>query len=175
MPGVTPGGLPYPIGTDRVMDGDNAIQDLAETVDTKIMTYALMYKGVNGTLPGTGNLWFSDLTLSRKQGNIGNDSTGVIINVAGDYEMIGMVRASVTTGTNVIHACHIGQNSGSVPLGVATVVLPRATDNWTATAHAVAPLAVGDHVNLGYFQATTSTISVLGSANCTNLFVRLLK
>lgn len=27
-------GFPYPIGTDRVMDGDNAIQALAEKVDT---------------------------------------------------------------------------------------------------------------------------------------------
>lgn len=30
-------GLPYPVGTDRVMDGDNAIQALAETLDTKLL------------------------------------------------------------------------------------------------------------------------------------------
>lgn len=28
--GTTPGGLPYPEGTDRVMDGDDAIRALAE-------------------------------------------------------------------------------------------------------------------------------------------------
>lgn len=29
-------GYPYPVGTDRVMDGDDAIQALAEAVDTKL-------------------------------------------------------------------------------------------------------------------------------------------
>ena len=33
MGSTTKKGLPYPIGTDRVMDGDNAIQALAEAVD----------------------------------------------------------------------------------------------------------------------------------------------
>lgn len=33
MAGTTTNGLPYPTGTDRVMDGDNAIQALAEEVD----------------------------------------------------------------------------------------------------------------------------------------------
>lgn len=32
----TPGGLPYPIGTDRVVDGDNAIRALAEAVEARI-------------------------------------------------------------------------------------------------------------------------------------------
>jgi hypothetical protein len=30
MPATTPTGYPYPVGTDRVMDGDNAIRALAE-------------------------------------------------------------------------------------------------------------------------------------------------
>jgi hypothetical protein len=29
-------GYPYPVGTDRVMDGDNVIRSLAEAVDTKL-------------------------------------------------------------------------------------------------------------------------------------------
>lgn len=33
MPAATTKGYPYPVGTDRVMDGDNAIQALAEAID----------------------------------------------------------------------------------------------------------------------------------------------
>lgn len=32
---TTPGGLPYPVGTDLVVDGDNAIRALAEAVEAK--------------------------------------------------------------------------------------------------------------------------------------------
>jgi hypothetical protein len=32
MAGSTPNQLPYPTGTDRVMDGDNAMQALAESI-----------------------------------------------------------------------------------------------------------------------------------------------
>jgi hypothetical protein len=35
MGSTTAKGYPYPVGTDRVMDGDNAIQSLAEAADTK--------------------------------------------------------------------------------------------------------------------------------------------
>lgn len=33
---LTPGGLPYPIGTDFVVNGDNAIRALAEAVDARV-------------------------------------------------------------------------------------------------------------------------------------------
>ena len=32
----TPGGLPYPVGTDFVVDGDNAIRALAEALDRRV-------------------------------------------------------------------------------------------------------------------------------------------
>lgn len=35
MSGTTPGGLPYPTGTDLVRDGDNAIKALAEAIDPR--------------------------------------------------------------------------------------------------------------------------------------------
>jgi hypothetical protein len=34
---TTPGGLPYPIGTDKVVDGDNAIEALARALDPRII------------------------------------------------------------------------------------------------------------------------------------------
>jgi hypothetical protein len=36
MPANTPRGYPYPLGTDRVMDGDDAIHNLATAIDTKL-------------------------------------------------------------------------------------------------------------------------------------------
>ena len=36
MPANTPKGYPYPLGTDRVMDGDDSIHNLASAVDTKL-------------------------------------------------------------------------------------------------------------------------------------------
>lgn len=38
MGDTTEHGLPYPVGTDRVMDGDNAIQALAEAIDTAMLS-----------------------------------------------------------------------------------------------------------------------------------------
>ncbi|HEY7031572.1 MAG TPA: hypothetical protein VH482_09610 [Thermomicrobiales bacterium] len=42
-----PNGAPYPVGTDRVMDGDNAIQALAKWGDDR----ALLYIGQPATTP----------------------------------------------------------------------------------------------------------------------------
>ena len=36
MPATTPKGYPYPLGTDRVMDGDDSIHALATAVDTNL-------------------------------------------------------------------------------------------------------------------------------------------
>lgn len=36
MPANTPLGFPYPLGTDRLADGDDAIKNLATAVDTKL-------------------------------------------------------------------------------------------------------------------------------------------
>lgn len=40
MPANTPKGFPYPVGTDRVMDGDDSIHNLATAVDTKVGLHA---------------------------------------------------------------------------------------------------------------------------------------
>lgn len=40
MPATTTKGYPYPLGTDRLMDGDDAIHNLADAVNTKAGTLA---------------------------------------------------------------------------------------------------------------------------------------
>lgn len=52
MPANTAKGYPYPVGTDRVMDGDDAIKALAETVDTRLGVAAT---GIAAT-PATSSL-----------------------------------------------------------------------------------------------------------------------
>jgi len=42
---LTPGGLPYPLGTDKVVDGDDAIKALAEAIDAKLLSGQRVYGG----------------------------------------------------------------------------------------------------------------------------------
>lgn len=62
MAGTTPVlKLPYPTGTDRVADGDNAIQALAQRVET-----VLNYSQVNLVLPaGISNHQFASMAWAR--------------------------------------------------------------------------------------------------------------
>lgn len=181
MGGTTANGkLPYPVGTDRVMDGDNAMQSLAEAVDGLVICYAQVYRAVTTQSATTGNIWWTDLTVGRKAGNINADASGIVVNVAGDYEVIATVRQQATAGTNVILAAHAGLNAGSTPIAVGTVIAPisgavGAGPYWTSIGHNFVSLAAGDRVNFGNFQAAASNTSIVASASNTNLTVRLLK
>jgi len=49
---TTPGGLPYPIGTDFVVDGDNAIRALAEELDGEIYSRWAFLSGMQALVGG---------------------------------------------------------------------------------------------------------------------------
>jgi hypothetical protein len=53
MPANTTKGYPYPVGTDRLMDGDDAIKALAEAVNTKAGTLTAGILTVPVTVNGT--------------------------------------------------------------------------------------------------------------------------
>ena len=54
MPATTPNsGLPYPLGTDRVMDGDDAIHSLATALDGS------NWASLVGVAPFAGQLWWA--------------------------------------------------------------------------------------------------------------------
>lgn len=40
MSPTTPHGYPYPLGTDRLADGDDVMRDLAQAIDTRLGVYA---------------------------------------------------------------------------------------------------------------------------------------
>lgn len=54
MPANTAKGYPYPLGTDRVMDGDDAIHNLATAVDTMIGVGAVGSVAVTTPASGAG-------------------------------------------------------------------------------------------------------------------------
>jgi hypothetical protein len=58
MPANTPKGYPYPLGTDPVADGDDAIKNLAQKVDTAIGVFATGSVNVQtaGTNPSNGSI-----------------------------------------------------------------------------------------------------------------------
>lgn len=61
MPANTAKGYPYPLGTDRLMDGDDSIHNLAEAVDSKLGVAAAGYASVpiaSGSAQGTVTVTF---------------------------------------------------------------------------------------------------------------------
>lgn len=88
---TTPGGLPYPVGTDLVVNGDDAIKALAEALDALLLgqwtPYAPVLTGItlgNGTLTAryrkigrTVNIWFV-LTLGSTSSVTGVITLGLV-------------------------------------------------------------------------------------------------
>lgn len=102
MPSETPKyALPYPVGTDRVMDGDNAMQALAERVEAVL---------------GTGRVW------TAKQGNPVpvpvNAWTVVVEPVLTGCPIGSLVVVSgvvvITNGTGCLVSAAVGATGGTV-------------------------------------------------------------
>jgi hypothetical protein len=77
--------IPYPIGTDRVTDGDNAIQALAEFMDTK---WAFGACTQADTGPGqNGSMWFSQCGSLGVAGGTVVNTNGIVVPRKGFYEL----------------------------------------------------------------------------------------
>ena len=68
MGDTTTHGAPFPIGTDRVMDGDNAIQALAEWVDAALWTNPDPDALAPGVWKAAGSVICTDGTLAAQPG-----------------------------------------------------------------------------------------------------------
>lgn len=69
MAGTTPGGLPYPTGSDLVVQGDNAIRALAEGTDGKFANPLFQsFTAVRNAVP-TGNTNYS-ITLTPLRASV---------------------------------------------------------------------------------------------------------
>src|SRR5262245_8593149 len=109
---TTTKGFPYPVGTDRVMDGDDAIKALAEAVDSKIGVLAagtatIPITTANST--ATVTITFSPPLPSAPRAVL--MSIGNMVNGPGAISMW----TSTTTATSTILA---GQRTSTTPFPV---------------------------------------------------------
>lgn len=83
---TTPNGLPYPVGTDRVMDGDDAIRALALGVDngTEVTTnITLLAAGGSGVATFRRRNGWIEIVLNTTGANVPTGSGGALIAAAG--------------------------------------------------------------------------------------------
>jgi hypothetical protein len=112
---TTPNGYPYPVGTDRVMDGDDAIHNLATKVDDRL----------------SGGVW--SMTVSCPTTNGSNVTTAVTF-PAGKFTQPPNVTATPVSG-----------NPASFPLGVNAVTAAGLTVVVKALATGSVPVALVAH------------------------------
>jgi hypothetical protein len=65
MPGATADGLPYPLGTEPVRDGDNAIKNLADALQARGHGLRTIAGRFDGTTDGNGYVRVSAPWLPR--------------------------------------------------------------------------------------------------------------
>lgn len=98
MGSQTAHGFPYPVGTDLLADGDNAIQALAEAVDLAVFSAPYW----RGTYAG-GQPWTAAVNIPWTQvENIGGGAyaSGVYtVPKAGVYRLVAQVKFNTTTNT----------------------------------------------------------------------------
>lgn len=78
-------GIPYPIGTDRVTDGDNVMQAIAEFLDTK---WAFGSCSQMDTGPGVnGTMWYAQCSQVGVAGGVTVNANGIVVPRRGYYEI----------------------------------------------------------------------------------------
>jgi hypothetical protein len=83
MSGATPTfGFPYPTGTDRVMDGDNAIEALARAIES-----VLVARGFPGSLTVPGNISGGAALTVPGAATVGSLHSGSILSNGGSGEI----------------------------------------------------------------------------------------
>ena len=140
MAGTTAHGLPYPTGSDLIMDGDNAIQALAEAVDA-----AALREGDSGTLSpaAAGFTLAAGFTalggiVRRRNGVVSVNLTFTITNAlsAGDVANAAcvnipagwtpLVRSGLTSASTGSGIFYSAETNGVIQLTATTVAVPAA-------------------------------------------------
>ena len=141
MGSTTSKGYPFPVGTDRVMDGDDAIRALAEAVDSDSRTSKATTLGQS--LTAQANNWVSWNAAAPNECELTKTNAYTwTVTLAGIYVVSAF---ALTTGFQAIGARSYMQ-----------LVMGPAANAWTARASfagentcapaLVAPLAVGDTI-----------------------------
>ena len=100
--GVTPGGLPWPDGTELVAGGDDAIKALADAVDPHGATVARTTTGSPST---AGWQAMSFTATSARRGAATGNSAGITVTKTGIYLVSGYVEWGALASGPIIGAC----------------------------------------------------------------------
>ena len=150
----TAGGLPYPVGTDFVVDGDNAMRALAEASDARTLYGGYTRVHTVASVGGWSAAWVSipyDAALVGAKPAVPPgfryDATkrAFIIQVAGIYLM--QMAASGSAGTFAIRIRAAGRTLASAT---------ATADSWSSATSAFGYLDVGAEVAGQFFQLAGS-------------------
>jgi hypothetical protein len=110
----TANGLPYPVGTDRVMDGDDAIKALAQAVDSAVFVAPLMFATHAGGVALGANATITSWSMTENIGGGLWSAGAYTIQRPGIYR----IRVSLKWGsTAAASAMAIHKNGARIFLG----------------------------------------------------------
>ena len=136
MPGTTGGGYPYPLPTEPVRDGAQRIRELAEATDWRMGVFIECTRSSAGNV-GTAawsQLAVPDLVRERDPANwVYNDPTSPLINQAGWWDILLMVRWSSSTAGRRALGWVLSQANPSPPSANQSFMTASATGNLTQT------------------------------------------
>jgi hypothetical protein len=110
MPSTTAGGLPYPLGTEPVRDGDNAIKNLADAIQLRGGASAVRGASTVTTAnaSGTGSVGFTGFSASPAVvANSGDSAAGIRIDIVNtvltgfNYRVLNQTTAAVVPNATV--------------------------------------------------------------------------
>lgn len=81
--------IPYPQGTDRVMDGDNAMQTIAETLDGQAVGFVASSAGL--VIPTASFTGLACTSLANVGGGYNQTTGGFTVPVTGIYAVSGVI------------------------------------------------------------------------------------
>lgn len=175
MPGSTPLGIPYPIGTDRVSDGDNAIQAVASYLDSSI-TWGACYANSYGPGADTTGWVTNNILLGGSPGVVLNPQ-GIVLPRTGYYHLIASAQITFTQDIAAWCQLFIGNPVAGVQWAISSVEHTTAQNPLVAKpaiAQTAGLLAAGTVVGWGLTTAGTSSGWNNQGAQNNFLMVRLL-
>jgi hypothetical protein len=125
MGGVTARGFPYPTGTDRVADGDNAIQALAASIDAYLDRWTEVWGSCThpDTGPGVGGTqWFSQCAPLGTNGGVTQSANGITIPKKGWYQVQATAQFNFLNGAAATAYGTLFIGDGSTVWNVGSVV-----------------------------------------------------
>jgi hypothetical protein len=173
-------GWPYPVGTDRVRDGDNAIQALAEAIEATLNGYTPPVWGAcyvpGGAAGMNATSWFGTCTTQGAGGGVTVTVNGITVPKRGYYLI--SATALLTFTQDVAATCTLFFGDGAAVWSKSAaehIVAQDPTFPKAAACQLVVPLNAGTMVRWGV-AATGTSAGIPNEGNANNsLAVRLLQ